>query len=393
MKAKRFFLFAVMAVSTAAILTSCEDILGQWDRPSGAVTSSTSESPGGEEDDADGCSFRLQNLTHANITATTFKVTDQTGAVVATVVSNGRYAISESDLGSVTTLWFEATTASGRYVAKAKVEDIAAIYKVGKLAMATLGDLMAADGLFYADAAAVSAAGTEAVGVIGYLGNDSFTENGTTVGDSPFVGHGLLLCLKNAASGSDARWSSVTSAYEFDEEAKVTAVADMKRTTNVSGYTNTKTLAEKTDAANKYKAAYAARNFTGLTAPAGTTGWFLPSAQQWVKLLEGLGGLSDGAPSFDEDFFDHDLTAATNWEKALEKAGSGNYDSMNHEDNITDLRYWSSSESTAGEAVYLTVKPENPYAPGDHNYDGFYWEVWNKDDQGVSKRSRPFLAF
>ena len=39
MKTKRFFLFAVMVVSAAAILTSCEDILGQWDRPSGAVTS------------------------------------------------------------------------------------------------------------------------------------------------------------------------------------------------------------------------------------------------------------------------------------------------------------------------------------------------------------------
>ena len=215
MKTKRFLLFAVMAVSAAAILTSCEDILGQWDRPLEVVAPSTSESssesssapesPEGEGEDSDGCSFRLQNLAHADITATTFKVTDQTGAVVATVVSNGRYAISESDLSSVTTLWFEATTASGRYVAKAKVEDIAAIYEAGKLAMATLGDLMAADGQFYADAAAVSAAGTEAVGVIGYLGNDSFTENGTTVGDSPFVGHGLLLCLMNAADGAAAQ--------------------------------------------------------------------------------------------------------------------------------------------------------------------------------------------
>lgn len=386
MKTKRFFLLAVMVVSAAAILTSCEDILGQWDRP-GAVTSSTSESPGGEEDDADGCSFRLQNLAHANITATTFKVTDQTGAVIATVVNNGRYAISESNLGSVTTLWFEATTASGRYVAKAKVEDIAAIYEAGKLAMATLGDLMAADGQFYADAAAVSAAGTKAVGVIGYLGNDSFTENGTIVGASPFVGHGLLLCLMNAADGAAAQWSSVTSAYEFGEGAKVTCVADMKRTTNVSGYTNTKTLAEKTEAATNYKAAYTARNYTGLTAPAGTTGWFLPSAQQWVKLIEGLGGLSDGAPDI-KVYFDHDLTAANKWEAALEKAGSGNYNSM----NSGNLRYWSSSESTAGEAVYLTVKPENPYAPN-HNIEGFYWEVWDKNTQAEHLRSRPFLAF
>ena len=169
----------------------------------------------------------------------------------------------------------------------------------------------------------------------------------------------------------------------------MTCVADMKRTTNVSGYTNTKTLAEKTDAADKYKAAYAARNYTGLMAPAGTTGWFLPSAQQWVKLIEGLGGLSDGVPSFAGAHFDHDLTAADKWEAALEKAGSGNYNSM----NSGNLRYWSSSESTVERAVYLTVKPENPYAPGDHNYDGFYWEVWDKNTQAEHLRSRPFLAF
>ena len=206
MKIKNLFLLAALGLMASATLTSCEDVLGHWEKPTPTPITPPSggETPVTPEEII--YSFSLRNLADdADVAATALKVTDQTGAEVATATSDGKYTIKETDLGSATDLWFEATTASGRYVAKAKVEDIAAIYEAGKLAMATLGDLMAADGPFYADAAAVSAAGTEAVGVIGYLGNDSFTENGTTVGDSPFVGHGLLLCLMNAADGAAAQ--------------------------------------------------------------------------------------------------------------------------------------------------------------------------------------------
>ena len=259
MKLKKLLFLAAFGLTVSATLTSCEDILGHWEKPTpAAVTPSGSDTPAEDVIYA----FSLQDLSEAAITATALKVTDQAGTEIATAESDGKYTINSAAIGSAATdLWFEATTDAGKYIAKAKVSELSTISEAGKLKMATLGDLMADDGNFYADAAAI-AAGTTAIGVIGYLGNDATTE---AIADGG--GHGLVLCLKNAASGSDAQWSTETSAFEFGEGAKVTDVAGLKRTTDVSGYTNTKTLAEKTDAANKYKAAYAAKNYTGLTAP------------------------------------------------------------------------------------------------------------------------------
>lgn len=256
------------------------------------------------------------------------------------------------------------------------------VYNVKRTQAApALGDLYYSDGTF----SSTLETGKTPIGVIAYLGTDAFTETGTNVGGSTFTGHGLVLCLKNAASGADAQWSTETSTYEFGGDAKVTNADGLKRSTNVSGYTNTKTLAEKTDAATKYKAAYAAKNYTGLMAPAGTTGWFLPSAQQWVKMQTGLGGLAVSAIVWGS-WFNNDHSAATAWETAMAKAGTKDtvYDSM------TDayLFYWSSSEYSAYNAVKVSVD-----ATGTGGEYGFYWYDRNKDSTSDRHRVRPVLAF
>ena len=317
--------------------------------------------------------------------ATEFIVSNASGNVITTVTpasaTNELYVALPAL--AVGTYWFNATVGGAPYIAKATVNTAttAGNYYQTQVNMATLGDLMAANGKFYADAAAITAASTTAIGVIAYLGTDNFTENGTTVGGNTFAGHGLVLCLKNAESG--AEWSTETSTLEFGDEAKVTSADGLKRTTNVSGYTNTKTLAEKTDAATKYKAAYAAKNYAGLTAPAGTTGWFLPSAQQWVKMQEGLGGLTESDIVWCS-WFNNDHSAATAWETALAKAGAGNYDSM----TSAYLYCWSSSESTNGGAVGLNVN-----ATRTGSSYGFFWNLNDKNDLASNKRVRPVLAF
>jgi hypothetical protein len=164
----------------------------------------------------------------------------------------------------------------------------------------------------------------------------------------------------------------------------VTSVDDLKRTENVSGYNNTATLTVDDATAAKYPAAAAAKNYTDLTAPASTTGWFLPSAQQWVKMIEGLGGLNDGAPNFAESWFDNSHTAADKWENALKKAGEGNYDSM-----TSDLRYYkSSSEHSADQAVSLGVD-----ATGTTNDYGISWSGSGKSNPSYMDCVRPVLAF
>ena len=243
-----------------------------------------------------------------------------------------------------------------------------------------LGDLYYSDGTW----SSTLVAGKTPIGVIAYLGEDAFTETGTDVGNTPFKGHGLVLCLKNAAS--NVCWSTETSDNEFGSGAMVNNLEALNRTTDVSGYMNTAALVAKDGAETKYPAAYQARNYKELAAPAtGTTGWFLPTAQQWVKMMTGLGGLAEGDITWNS-MFNNDHSAATAWETAMAKAGAKGtaYDS------VTDdyLWYWSSSEFSAGFAVSLVVA-----ATGTGASYGFYCGTGWKVGSGAYFRVRPVLAF
>ena len=155
----------------------------------------------------------------------------------------------------------------------------------------------------------------------------------------------------------------------------------------MSGYTNTLTLVAKADAETKYPAAWQVRNYSALPAPAGSTGWFLPSAQQWVKMMEGLGGLAEGDIIWDESYFDTSHSGADKWEAALAKAGAKGtaYDSVND----AWLWYWTSSENSVVDAVALVIDAT------DTGLDyGFAWVGDSpKDALDDRVRVRPVLAF
>lgn len=175
-------------------LTSCEDILGTWDKPTPAVvTPSEPETP-----EEKVYSFSLRNLADdADVEATAFNVTDQDGNTIVTAESDGKYTIKSGELSSVTTLWLEATTATGKYIAKATKEELPAIAEAGKLKMATLGDVILSDGKF---AARTSTTGTN-VAMIAYLGSET---------DHVTYKHGLALALTDEASTMN--WSTATGA-------------------------------------------------------------------------------------------------------------------------------------------------------------------------------------
>ena len=265
----------------------------------------------------------------------------------------------------------EGATVTVTYNGEKKVKSVKAVKKAA--ANPKLGDLFYSDGTFSTELEA----GKTPIGVIAYLDKEGTDDDGITE-KSNGAGHGLVLCLKNAAS--NVAWSTNTSSQAYTGNAFVTDVAGLKRSEGVSGYSATAALA--TDATT-YPAAAAAKNYTGLTAPTSTTGWFLPSAQQWVKMIEGLGGLDDGAPNIGS-YFDNNHEGADKWENAIKKAGDGKYDSMTSD----YLLYWSSSENSVGYAVFLAVD-----ARSTGTSRGFSWFNYGKDQMAPMILVRPVLAF
>ena len=69
--------------------------------------------------------------------------------------------------------------------------------------------------------------------------------------------------------------------------------------------------------------------------------------------MTGLGRLAESSIKWG-DYFDNGLSCAKTWDDAMKKAGDGNYDSMS-----TDKHYWTSSESSASDAVWLEVYPNS----------------------------------
>lgn len=324
---------------------------------------------------------RQDGTTPVAATSLTVKVGSTTYNVTLASASSDIYVAIKN--ASNKTVSLSANSALGHYTyEKSGVTFVKSKYYAIGVKMTkqpSLGDLYYSDGT----CSERLEAGKTPIGVIAYLGTDAFTETGTTVGGSTFTGHGLVMCLKNAASGSDAKWST-EEMLVFPLGQQVMGVDDLKRTTNVSGYTNTATLTADDETAEKYPAAKAAKNYTALPAPAtGTTGWFLPSAQQWVKMQTGLGGLNESVIAW-SSVYDTSCTAVDKWEDALWKAGDGNYDSMMGDSEL--VYYMTSSESSYDGNVVL-------YFSQRQDHKGFYWYFLNKTDGVNANRVRPVLAF
>ena len=236
--------------------------------------------------------------------------------------------------------------------------------------MAALGDLFYSDGTFNSELIP----GKTPIGVVAYVGTDVFSENGATLrdGTTTLQSHGLVLSLRDAGY---MWWNPSDNSYrktQFATSAIVNSTAGLKRDTYVSGYANTQQLGSN----ENFYACYAAWNYTDLAAPAATTGWFLPTAQQWVKMLEGLGGLNESSIVWAESF-DSGCTSALQFEAAMAKVGEKGTDF----DGLTGKIFWSSSESTGNAAVNIN------YSSGSSM--GINWGLKST----LSCYVRPVLAF
>ncbi len=254
-------------------LTSCEDVLGHWEKPSPTPITPTVE-------EVIKYGFKVTDLTGVDRTeaVTSLKMTNDDGLLVATAeVSAGKITITNKDLttAAVTAaadFWFEATIGSQPYVAKVNIDPATLSPETDKtLEMATVGDVILADGKFYK-------AGTSgAMAKIAYLGDGDDSD--------ATYNHGLALALSDASGYQ--KWCTQNTAICLGTGHQFSTVDAAK--TDMAGIANTDALVGITPHNHGDNAAKAAREYNGGTHPSGTSAWFLPSAGQWDKMITTAG--------------------------------------------------------------------------------------------------------
>lgn len=163
-----------------------------------------------------------------------------------------------------------------------------------------VGDIVCSDGSIYAaaNAADVATEGKTPIGIIAYVNNEgdagattdignATTEKGKGRYDVKSLGRALVLCAMNI--GGTANNATVGTLYQAGPRyGTLVQEGDNNLATSLYywGFERTQGMNSAT-----YPAAQAAYNFSTLTAPDCTTGWFLPSAGQWKKILNYVGGI------------------------------------------------------------------------------------------------------
>ena len=270
---------------------------------------------------------------------------------------------------------------------------------------------MAVGDIYYSDGAMTHqsedlASGKTPIGIVGYLGNNYWTEKGV----SGKGGHALVMCLKTIGStgstkaaqegknvqayiGTGYAWySSNTDAGRTKINNKDLLVNSYKQSYG-SGYTETAALIKKWGSAAA--AAYQAQNYNTLPAPSSKcTGWFLPSAGQYYAVMTNLGaafspdwtGIWDGNttthPKF--GFFNNMTTVTTNINNKLKKVGDLNYTEFF---GAVNTWAWTSSEFSSTIAVLIHSGVDDSKGSGAVR---FYSRASIKTYQIPV---RPFLAF
>ena len=256
-----------------------------------------------------------------------------------------------------------------------------------------------------AEIAAARKNGLTTIGIIGYLGNDYWTEKDVVISsEKPVGGHALVMCLKTIGStgktsiGTKYAWYSSNSDSDTGRRPFVDSkdlIVKSNNQTYGSGYTDTNYLINKWG--SKAAAAYQAKNYKMLPANSTKcTGWFLPSAGQYYAVMTSLGaafssdwtGIWDGNTTTHPSlgFFDNMKTVTTNINNKLKTVGDSN-----HTEFFGDINTWAwtSSEYSASGGVALD-------SGFDDLYDGSGTVRFVGGDKSSKWGDRPvrqFLAF
>ena len=225
------------------------------------------------------CKFTIKDVDGSNtLPVSSFVVKDASDNVVTTVTPGSAASTLYVSLPTTSgVLWFEAVASSKPYVAKGSANLTAGNYYTPTVKMATIMNIIGANGKFYKDKAGAVAAGTTASAIIASLGEDT-AETGYPHGLAIAMGvsNGMTRKWKKEATASHTQYASYDLALAAKESGSALCVG-------------------KNDADN-YPAFYAALNNSvtaaeGITSSkpsSGTSNWFLPSAYQINLIIKGL---------------------------------------------------------------------------------------------------------
>ena len=154
------------------------------------------------------------------------------------------------------------------------------------------------------------------IGIVGYLGNDYWTEKNTK--KERIGGHALVMSLKTIGSYC---WNSADN-YGGRPQYSPVNMTNSASQNYGSGYNETKVLVSLGTA---FEAANAAINYNSeCKLPQNTTGWFLPSGGQFYALALGLGKYT-GTSNFDWGYLFVNDVVLSRIQSALKKVGDDNY--------------------------------------------------------------------
>ena len=274
----------VFLFSLSMSLTSCDpyldDVFGEWSRPTGGSVTPSGDTP--TVDDVIKYGFKVTDLAGNDKTTlvTTLKMSTDDGPVADAEVSGGKITIKATDLSGISSpidFWFEAEIGGKNYVAKVNIDPTTLSPETDKtLSMATMGDVILADGTF-----AVSTTTGTKVAMITYVGSET--------GEATYgFKHGLALAMEDANGSNKETWCSKEVEICFASGHQYGTADDAKG--DMSGIANTDNLINHAPAGHDHTgtAATAASGYS-VTHPTGTSEWFLPSAGQWQKMIDGYG--------------------------------------------------------------------------------------------------------
>ena len=221
--------------------------------------------------------------------------------------------------------------------------------KPDPFATTAVGDYMLKDGTTIKPDALKPAQQQDVIGIVAYMYK---TENNARLRDGVknalnakgvTAPHGLVMALKNASTS--AKWR--TSHAQFGE---LKSTWKDSYATGADGYTLTTNVwnANKLDEFPAFKATKEFGN--KVKAPVNTTGWYIPSAGEWIDILgdKGLQALSPSITneaknlnSDEKGFLGAASTACPILNNKMEKVGPGYFEAF-----ALNQPYWLSSEDT-----------------------------------------------